>query len=76
MKNDRAYLKHILDAIKLIENFTNRISDKKFFKDYLIQSASVRQLEIIGEAVKNLSPELKKEILMFHGKTLPGCVIN
>lgn len=58
MDRDRLYLRHILEAIAAIEEFTQ--ADRAgFLADRKTQSAVIRQLEIIGEAVKRLSPELK-----------------
>jgi len=56
-ERDRLFLKHILDAISDIESFTadGRVG---FMADRKTQSAVVRQLEIMGEAVKNLSATL------------------
>lgn len=54
---DRLFLEHILAAIGDIESFTAEGRDA-FMADRKTQSAVVRQLEIIGEAVKNLSATL------------------
>lgn len=54
---DRLFLKHIQDAITDIKSFTADGRDG-FMEDRKTQSAVVRQLEIIGEAVKNLSAAL------------------
>ncbi len=59
MKNDKVYLKHILDAAAHIQNFLGGMTKKDFQKNLLVQSAVIRQLEIVGEAVKNLSGEFK-----------------
>jgi len=59
MRKDKAYLKHILDAISDIEKFTEDIPKKKFYENKEKQYAILRALEIIGEATKNLSKELK-----------------
>lgn len=56
-ERDRLYLRHILDAIGAIESFTVE-GQGSFMSDRKTQSAVVRQLEIIGEAVKQLSPGL------------------
>ncbi len=58
MKDDRIYLAHILDSIEHIESFITSGRDE-FFKSRLIQDAVIRNLEIIGEAVKQLSMELR-----------------
>jgi uncharacterized protein with HEPN domain len=54
---DRLFLQHVLSAIEAIESFTAEHRDG-FMSDRKTQSAVVRQLEIIGEAVKNLSAPL------------------
>ncbi|MEW6026342.1 MAG: DUF86 domain-containing protein [Planctomycetota bacterium] len=41
-------------------------------KDKLVQSAVIRQLEIIGEAVKNLSSDLKKAHNNIRWKDIAG----
>jgi uncharacterized protein with HEPN domain len=57
IERDKLYLNHVLDAVAAIERYTAG-GRAEFFADDMIQSAVVRQLEIIGEAVKNLSPGL------------------
>ena len=59
MKKDNVYLKHILDAISDIEKFMQGVSEEQFFGNKEKQYAVLRGLEIIGEATKNLSVELK-----------------
>ena len=56
-ERDRLFLAHILAAIADIESFTTEGRDG-FMADRKTQSAVVRQLSIVGEAVKNLSPAL------------------
>ncbi|MCS6964606.1 MAG: DUF86 domain-containing protein, partial [Thermoflexus sp.] len=48
------FLKDILDAIERIERFAGEVSFEEFVQNELLNSAVVRQLEIIGEATKNL----------------------
>ena len=59
MRDDRAYLLHIRDAIAKIEDYTRHGRDA-FFQDGMAQDAVVRNLEVIGEAAKNLSQGLRK----------------
>lgn len=61
MKKDKVYLKHILDAISDIEKFTGGIPGSEFFKNKEKQYAVLRGLEIIGEAVKNLSKDARSK---------------
>ena len=55
---DWIYLTHILEAIADIQCFVADGGKTAFMSDRKTQSAVVRQLEIIGEAVKNLSAGL------------------
>src|SRR3989338_7596901 len=48
------FLNDILDSIKNIGLFMANVSKKNFYDNKEKQSAVVRQIEIIGEAVKNL----------------------
>jgi uncharacterized protein with HEPN domain len=57
-ERDELYLDHVLQAIVRIEHFTAG-GRATFFGDEMVQSAVIRQLEIVGEAVRNLSGELK-----------------
>lgn len=59
MKKDKAYLKDILDAICDIEAFVANINEAEFYRNKEKRYAVVRALEIIGEASKNLSKELR-----------------
>lgn len=61
MKGDFAYLNHIVDAIENINHFVGDLDQQNFLHNDLVQSAVIRQLEIIGEAVKNLSPKIKNK---------------
>ena len=60
MKDDSVYLLHIYDAIVDIERYTDG-GRKDFFAEKIIQDAVIRNLEIIGEAVKNISHQTRKK---------------
>ena len=60
MKDDLVYLRHIIDAIMDIDAYTVG-GREEFFAAKMIQDAVIRNLEIIGEAVKNLSPAFCSE---------------
>lgn len=59
MKNATVYLKHIRDAVAKIEAYTKG-GRAAFLKSTMVQDSVVRNLEIIGEAVRNLPAEVKK----------------
>ncbi len=48
------YLSHILDAIRRIERYTREKSQSEFIADDQLQDAIVRNIEIIGEAARNI----------------------
>lgn len=58
---DRLYLQHILDAINRIESYLEGVGREAFDTTPLIQDGVIRQLEMIGEATKRLSRELRGE---------------
>jgi uncharacterized protein with HEPN domain len=53
-------LKHILDAISKIESYLQGYDETQFYQDGLRQDGVIRQLEIIGEAAKNLTNEFRE----------------
>jgi uncharacterized protein with HEPN domain len=62
MPKDLAYMHHILDAITDIEVFSKNISSAAELTASALERAGIeRKLITIGEAVKNVSPELRSE---------------
>jgi len=53
-KDDTVFLKHILDAINLIGSYLKDKSYEEFEENRMLQDAVIREIEIIGEATKNL----------------------
>lgn len=58
-KIDTPYLLHIRDAINFIVSWSAGKTVEDFTRDDKLQSAIIRQLEIIGEAARNVSDERK-----------------
>ncbi len=54
-RDDAVYLHDVLDAIYLIETYLKSMSYSEFLQNRLVQDGVVHQLEIIGEASRNLS---------------------
>jgi uncharacterized protein with HEPN domain len=71
-RDDTLFLQHILDGIGKIEKYIRGIDEEKFMADSLIQDGVIRQLEIIGEAVKNLSSELRDQNNHLPWKDMAG----
>jgi uncharacterized protein with HEPN domain len=55
--SDEQLLKHIFDEIQFLEKEVKVLSINEFLEDQKSQRAFARSIEIIGEAVKNLSEE-------------------
>ena len=72
MKRDEVYLRHILDAISNIEKFMEDVSKEAFLSNVEKQYAVLRGLEIIGEATKNLSENLKINYPQVPWKEIAG----
>jgi uncharacterized protein with HEPN domain len=62
-RNERLFIDDINDSIRAIESFVEGLSQEDFKKDRKTFSATIRELEIIGEAVNNISDELKQKYL-------------
>ena len=71
-KNDLAFIEHILESINAIENFSKNLSREELAVNRLNQSAIVREIEIIGEAVKNLSEDIKSKHKEIEWKDIAG----
>ncbi len=71
-KDDIVYLRHIFDAILAIEEYVNGIDYDEFMGKRLIQDGVVRQIEIIGEAAKNLSERVKRKYPEVPWKDMAG----
>ena len=62
MKRDESvYLRHVLDAIARIEEYTCGVDEQAFHCRTLVQDGVIRQLEIVGEAVKHLPVALREK---------------
>ena len=71
MRDDRAYLLHIRDCADRILLYISEGHDS-FLADPKTQDAVMRNLEIIGEAVKNLSEELREQHPNIPWKRIAG----
>lgn len=60
-KDPLIFVKHVKESINNLDLFLKEVTKEDFFGDIEKQSAVVRQLEIIGEAVKNLPHNFRKK---------------
>ena len=71
-KENIVFIKHILDSINAIEDFSKGMSRKELSSNRMKQSAIVREIEVIGEAVKNISDNLKENYSSVPWKEIVG----
>jgi uncharacterized protein with HEPN domain len=58
MNRDLTYIEQIIQAISKVENYT--FEGKEYFiSSSLVQDAVIRNIEIIGEIAKRVSPDFK-----------------
>ena len=60
-RSDENIIQDIKECISRIISYTNNIEFDVFENDFKTQDAVIRNIEIIGEAVKTLSDTLKKK---------------
>lgn len=59
-KSDEIRLRHMLDAIYKILAFIQDRSREDLDMDEMLAPATVRLIEILGEAAKNVSPSIRE----------------
>lgn len=58
-QRDRVYLQDILESVEAVEDYVADQEFQDFQRDRKTVSATIREFQIIGEAIGNLSEELK-----------------
>ena len=71
-KESLIFVKHILEAITDTEESTKNLSKKEFKENKDIKDATIRRLEIIGEAVKNIPDSFKDKYPKILWKDIAG----
>ncbi len=66
------YLEDILESIAKIEEYCQDLTAEDFFRKSQVQDAVVRRLEIIGEAVKHIPPEIRENYPDIPWKDIAG----
>jgi uncharacterized protein with HEPN domain len=59
VRDERLYLGHIREAIADIRSYA-AVGEREFLEDRMRQDAVIRKLEVIGEAVKQLSEPTRR----------------
>ena len=71
-RTDIEYLADTKEAVLRINAYTQDLTFEQFLEDKKTQDAVVRNLEVIGEAVKNISEESKSRFPQIPWKDLAG----
>jgi uncharacterized protein with HEPN domain len=71
-RGEREYLADIREAIQRIEQYTAGLSYEQFLADGKTQDAVIRNIEILGEAVKHLPAELIAAHAAVEWKSIAG----
>jgi uncharacterized protein with HEPN domain len=71
-RGDKEFLLDMMEAIKRIKLYTEELNYKDFLQKIETQDAVVRNLEIIGEAAKNISKDLKIKYNNIPWKEIAG----
>jgi uncharacterized protein with HEPN domain len=71
-RNYQVYFEDILNAITNIEKYTEGLSFKEFSVNSLVRDAVIRNLEVIGEAVKDLPEEVRRKIPGVNWRRIAG----
>ena len=72
MRDYRLYLEDILKAIKSVDKYTKDLTFGKFKKNKLVIDAVVRNLEIVGEAAKNVPVDIRNKFPEIEWKKISG----
>jgi len=58
-RSETEYLRHIRDEARYLTEASREVTWEEFSEDDTLKRAFVRSIEVIGEATKNLSTELR-----------------
>ena len=72
MRDSKVYIQDIKDAVRRIETYTKGITFASFENNQMLVDAVIRNLVIIGESVKNLPEDIKKEFPDVEWKKIAG----
>jgi uncharacterized protein with HEPN domain len=59
-RDELVYLRHILDAINTVEEYLQDVSESQFNGTRLLQDGVIRQIEIVGEAARHISKDIRR----------------
>lgn len=72
MRSLEVYLKDILNSINKVQKYSEGLSYEEFKEKEMVQDAIIRNLEIIGEVVKNIPLDIRKEYSDIEWRKIAG----
>jgi len=72
MKDDLTYIEHINECIDKIKRFTSQLTWEDFNSNEMVQDAVIRNIEIIGEAAKQISNQFIEQYTDIPWKEITG----
>ena len=66
------YLQDIMTMMEKIESFTAGMTKEDFIEDYMAHFAVIRAMEVMGEAAKNVPPEVRQKHPEIPWKKMAG----
>ena len=71
-RSNKLFVEDILDSIDKIEQYIQGLSYDDFVEKQIVVDAVIRNLEIIGEASKNMPDDIKKKYISIPWKRMVG----
>lgn len=72
LRDFRLYLEDVIEAIAKIQRYTAGASFQQFSNDEKVVDAVVRNLEVIGEAVKRIPDDMRRKDSAVEWKKIAG----
>ncbi len=61
LRDNRLYLRHMVEAIGTVEEYLANVDEGQFKATGLLQDGVIRQIQIIGEAAKLISSQIRAQ---------------
>ncbi len=71
-RNWLLFLDDLKEAMRRIQDYTLNIDEKTFYSDLKTVDAVIRNLEVVGEAVKNIPQEVRQQYPEIEWKKIAG----
>lgn len=71
-RSNKLFIEDIIESIDKIEDYIKDMSYEEFIDEQMVIDAVIRNLEVIGEAAKNLSDDIKNKYKNIPWKRIIG----